>query len=116
MNSITIAGRLTKDCEIKMLESGTQVASFSLADNKKVKGVDTTQFFDCSVWGNRAETASTYLKKGGLITISGQLEVPRIHEGKVYQKVSVNDFTLPPRQNDNEAPKAAAPQDEDLPF
>jgi single-strand DNA-binding protein len=117
MNNITIAGRLTKDAQIKQV-GDNNVASFSLAMDAFVKGEKVSMYFDCSVWGKRADTAEQYLKKGGAITVVGKLMPVYVKDDKAYLKVDVSDFTLPPRPSgDSDAPapkKAAKPSDDDL--
>lgn len=71
MNSITIAGNLTKDAEIRFLANGDPVASFGVADNQ---GKDKpTIFWNCSLFGKRAESLAQYLTKGNPVTVSGNV-------------------------------------------
>ena len=70
VNSVTLSGRLTKDPELRQTKSGTQVASFRLANNLAKK----TNFFDVSLWGCSAETLSQYGGKGSWISVTGRLE------------------------------------------
>lgn len=96
MNSISISGRLTKDAEKKTVGDNV-VTSFSLATDVFVKGEKQAMFWDCSVWGKRADTAAQYLKKGGAITVIGRLMPVYVSGEKAYLKVDVTDFSLPPR-------------------
>jgi len=107
MNCITITGNLTKDAELKAV-GGKDVASFAIADNVSIKGEKVAIYFDCSVWGARAQVAADYLRKGGLVTVVGRLQPTYVKGEKAYHKVDVMDFTLPPR--------AAARDDEGMPF
>jgi single-strand DNA-binding protein len=69
MNSITVAGQLGKDAEIKYMPNGDPVASFSVADSKgKDQGAI---WWNCSLFGKRAESLTPYLTKGQAVTISG---------------------------------------------
>jgi single-strand DNA-binding protein len=69
MNSITIAGTLGKDCEIKQTANGNTIANFSVADSMgRDKG---TIWWNCQLWGKRAEALSSYLVKGQAVTVSG---------------------------------------------
>jgi single stranded DNA-binding protein len=112
VNSINITGRLVKDAEIKFLESGSQVASFTIVHdvldrNKEKQGM----FFDCSCWGKRSEVVAEYFKKGGTVSVVGKLEPVYVKDGKGYLKVNVSDFTLPPRLQSDETQggRASAP-------
>ena len=72
-NSIQIAGRLTRDPELRT-GSGTNVAKFSVAvdRNSSKKEAD---FINCACFGKMAETAVSYLKKGKGICLRGRLQV-----------------------------------------
>lgn len=69
MNSITITGNLGKEAELRSLADGTSVASFSVADSM---GRDKpTIWWNCSLFGKRADTLLQYLTKGQQVTIIG---------------------------------------------
>ena len=69
MNFLTIAGNIGRDAETRYLPDGTPVASFSLADSQ---GRDKpTIWWNCSLFGKRAESLSPYLLKGGQVTVCG---------------------------------------------
>lgn len=78
MNKVILLGRLTKDVELRYTQaSNTAVASFSLAVNRKfVKEGEEQQadFFNIVAWGKLAETASSYLRKGSQVLITGKLQ------------------------------------------
>ena len=69
MNSITITGNLGKDAELRNLNDGTAVLSFSVADNQ---GKDKPSiWWNCSLFGRRAESLAQYLTKGQQVTVIG---------------------------------------------
>lgn len=70
MNKINLIGRTTNDIELKTTTSGKSVCNFDIAV-KRPYAKDTTDFFTCVVWGNKAEIMSKYVKKGQLIGVSG---------------------------------------------
>lgn len=71
MNIITIAGNLGKDAELRHLNNGDPVCSFSVADSQ---GRDKpTIWWACSLFGKRAEALSQYLVKGQQVTVAGTL-------------------------------------------
>lgn len=123
MNSITIVGRIGKDAELKTVGEN-QVASFSLVMDHMIKGEKVPQWFDVSVWGNRARTAAQYLKKGGTVGVTGRLMPVYVSGEKAYLKVDASDFTLPPKAsggdgNDQPSPppaRRAPPPDLDDPI
>jgi len=77
--SIVLVGNLTRDPEIKFLNSGVAVVKFSLAVSRKFKDnrgeeKEQTSYFDCSAFGQLAENISTSLKKGERAIVQGRLE------------------------------------------
>lgn len=78
LNTVIIAGRLTRDPELKYLPSGSAVCSFTIAasrfwkDKSGEKKEDTT-FVDCKAWAKSAEYIAG-LKKGRPVLAQGRLE------------------------------------------
>lgn len=79
LNQITIAGRLTRDPELRHTANGTAVASFALAVDRdytsKDGGERETDFFDVVAWRGTAEFVSKYFTKGQLAIVSGRLQI-----------------------------------------
>ena len=96
MQIITIAGNIGKDAEIRTTGNGDKVAGFSVAvDNGKDSNGNRrdSTWFDCSLWGKRAESLAPYIKKGGKITVSGR-PTAREHNGMAYLGINVDQVTL----------------------
>lgn len=76
MNKVILVGRLTKDPEIKLTQTGKKVASISVAvdDGKDAQGNRISQYFNCSAWDSQAEIIESYVKKGHRIAIIGKLQ------------------------------------------
>lgn len=77
LNQIVLTGRLTKEPELRRTQSGTPVASFSLAvdrDFKNQSGEKETDFFNCVAWNKTGEFVNSYLEKGNLATVVGTLQ------------------------------------------
>lgn len=71
INNITIAGNVAREAEIKYLPNGDAVCNFSVADNQ---GKDKPAiFWNCQLFGKRAESLSQYITKGQAVTVSGTL-------------------------------------------
>ncbi|MDE3021939.1 MAG: single-stranded DNA-binding protein [Pseudomonadota bacterium] len=71
MNSISVSGNLGKDSEMRSLADGTPVLSFSVADSQ---GRDKNSiWWDCSLFGKRADSLQTYLVKGQQVTVIGNV-------------------------------------------
>jgi len=71
MNFITITGNLGKDAEKRFLPDGTSVLSFSVADSQ---GKDKPAiWWDCGLFGKRADSLAQYMRKGQQVTVVGQV-------------------------------------------
>ena len=78
MNKILLIGRLTKDPELRYTQSGTAVASFTLAVNRSFanqNGEREADFINCVAWQKAAEFVSQYFKKGQQMALEGRLQV-----------------------------------------
>lgn len=79
LNHIIIMGRLTRDPEIRHTQTGTAVASFSLAVDRdfkdKATGEKATDFIDVVAWRNTAEFVSHYFSKGRMAVVEGRLQI-----------------------------------------
>lgn len=80
INRVIIMGNLTRDIEIKHLQSGMSVAEIGVAvnDRRKDQGgnwIEEVTFVDVTLWGRTAEIAAEYLGKGSPIFIEGRLKL-----------------------------------------
>lgn len=96
MNNITIAGNIARDAEVKYLPQGDAVANFSVADNQ---GKDKQAiFWNCSLFGKRADSLSQYLTKGQAVTITGSVSqreyTDKDGNKRQVMEVRVNDVAL----------------------
>ena len=76
LNKIIIHGRLTRDPELRTTQSGTPVASFTVAcdrDFSDQSGDRQADFIDCVAWRSGAEFVSKYFHKGQMILVEGRL-------------------------------------------
>jgi single-strand DNA-binding protein len=80
VNKVILLGNLGKDPEVRRLENGAVVASFSLATSEvytdKASGEkkELTDWHDIVVWRGLAEVAEKYLKKGYKVYIEGKIK------------------------------------------
>jgi single-strand DNA-binding protein len=91
LNRVILIGRLTQDPELRYTNSGTAVASFSLAVDRmrsNQSGERETDFVPIVVWQKQAELCAQYLHKGRLAAVDGRLQI-RSYENKEGQKVRV---------------------------
>ena len=79
LNKIFIMGRLTRDPELRRTQTGTPVASFSLAVDRDFKDKSTgeraTDFIDVVAWRQTAEFVSRYFAKGRMAVVEGRLQI-----------------------------------------
>jgi len=123
MKFIHIAGGLTRDAELRRSQTGDPILGFSVGVSEGRDKPST--YFDCSMFGKRAEALDQYLKKGIKVTVCGDFST-REHNGKTYLQVRVSEVTMqgggkPDAQREDRQDSAATAGgrvdlDEDLPF
>lgn len=79
LNTVTLTGRLAADPELRYTPSGKAVGNFNLANGRKYKDrqgelVEDTSFIGCTAFGQQAEFAGQYLRKGQAILVQGRLK------------------------------------------
>lgn len=94
VNEVILIGRLTKDMELKYLQSGSAVGKLSVAVNRSVKRgdqwVDEASFFETTLFGKQAEALKQYLTKGKQVALSGFLKQDRWEkDGQKFSKVQI---------------------------
>ena len=134
MNQITVIGRLTKDAEVRYLQNGKAIGNFTVASSSGYGDKKKTHFFNCVLWGDRAEKSAQYLVKGTPLTAFGELDL-REYDKKDGTKgysldVNVSNFEFqgkanntntdsvptPPTKKDQTAPVHVDDFDDDIPF
>lgn len=96
INQVSITGNLTREPEIRSMQSGTAVLSFGIAVNDRRKNQQTGQweevpnFFECMTFGNRATALGDILTKGMKVAISGKLHYSSWEkDGQKHSKVDI---------------------------
>ncbi|TWT33264.1 single-stranded DNA-binding protein [Blastopirellula retiformator] len=79
-NRVILVGNLTRDIEVRYIQSGSAVAEIGLAVNDRRKTasgewIDETTFVDVTLWGRTAEIAGEYLSKGSPVLVEGRLKL-----------------------------------------
>jgi single-strand DNA-binding protein len=120
MNCISVSGNLTRDGDLKYLNNGDAVLNFSIADSQ---GKDKAAiFWNCQLFGKRAESLSQYLKKGQSVTVSGSVSerewTDKDGNTKKAMNVRVNEVALMGGRREEEKPKRRDDFDDDssIPF
>lgn len=131
MNKVIFLSRLSQDVEARTSQSGTTIATFNIAVNRKFKrdGDPDADFFRCTCFGKQAEFAEKYLKKGTKVLISGSVHNDNYTDkngNKVYgTKIMVEEIEFAESKGDKPADKPNVDKDgfmdvadipEDLPF
>ena len=79
LNKIFIMGRLTRDPELRHTQTGTAVASFTLAVDRDFKdknsGERATDFINVVAWCQTGEFVSRYFTKGRMAVVEGRLQM-----------------------------------------
>lgn len=80
VNKVILIGNLGRDPEVRRLENGSMVATFSIAtsevytDRTTGEKKEITDWHDIVVWRGLAEIAEKYVKKGYKVYIEGRLK------------------------------------------
>ena len=130
INNVVLAGRVTKDIELKVTPTGKSVCSFSLAVERKFvqNGEKITDFINCQLWGKSAETLEKYVKKGMMIGVEGRIQTRKYtnQQGQIVYvtEVVADSFSFLEKKqsndkqqfNDFESYGGFEVNDDDLPF
>ena len=74
INTINLVGRAGREPDVRYFESGSIVANFTLAVNRRSRD-EEPDWFNLEIWGKQAQIASDYVKKGSLIGITGSFKI-----------------------------------------
>ena len=78
LNKVMLGGRLTADPELKQTPNGIQVATFTIAVNRRTRSSDNSHpnadFFNVTAWRATAELVARYFRKGSSIFIIGTIQ------------------------------------------
>ena len=91
-NRVILVGNLTRDPEIRYLQSGKGVTKFTLAVNNPRNREETT-FVDIVAWDRLGETCNTYLKKGMNALVEGRLVI-RSYDDKDGNKRKATEVVI----------------------
>ena len=114
-NKVILIGNLTKSPELRYTPSGTPVASFGLAVNRRFRQGEELKeevcYIDIVVFGKQAEHCGQYLSKGNGVIVDGRLQQRR-WESEDGQKRSKHEVVaqtvtfLPKRPESGTEPNA----------
>ncbi len=87
LNRVVLIGRLSKDPEIRHTQSEKDVATFTLAVDRKYKQGEA-DFIPVVVWGKAAENCVKYLAKGKLAAVDGRLQLRNYTDKEGVKRLS----------------------------
>jgi len=138
VNKVILVGTLGKDAEVRFSQSGSAIATASLATNESWKDkngekLERTEWHRIKFFGKLAEIAGEYLKKGGQVYIEGALRTEKYTDKQGVERYSTDIIADQmqmlggksdgaaredrPQRSASPAPAGDAPFDpDDLPF
>lgn len=97
LNSVHLAGNLTRDPQVRFFANERAVADFGLAINRRYRTSDgemkeETTFVDVEAWGRQAELVGQYLTKGRNCLVEGSLKLDQWEDksGNKRSKIKVS--------------------------
>ena len=75
-NKVILGGRLTANPELRQTQSGTSVASFTVAVNRRYSkdAQPETDFLNVTAWKQTADFVARYFQKGSSICVVGTIQ------------------------------------------
>lgn len=98
MNIVTLIGRVTKDCELKVLNNANQtnVIKFTLAverDYKDKNGAKIVDFLAVEYMGKNLTKLASFITKGRQLGINGSINVDKVNNS-YFTKIKANKIEL----------------------
>lgn len=108
INSFTFSGNLGRDPELRFFESGTAVATISVAITPR-KSDDPTIWMPVKIWGKQAQVAGDFLRKGSKVGITGVLQQEEWDDRSTGEKrsriyVNCQSMTMLDKAKEEDAP------------
>ena len=127
LNKVMLIGRLGRDPEIRYLQSGNAVCTFTIATTKRWmkdgQKQEKTEWHKIVTWGKPAENHEKYLSKGSLVFIGGELQTRSYDkDGHTHYTTEINasDVQYLSHAEKQNQPKNSQSQnsypDDDIPF
>lgn len=126
MNQSVMVGRIGRVDELKPTRGGS-LLKFSVACDRRAK-VDgqwdkVTEWFDCQLWGKRADALANVLEQGMAVTVVAERQTSE-WEGKKRYSYDVREVSIQGRKHGGGAPRDTQPRahdpapfdDDEMPF
>ena len=107
INAVNLVGRAGREPDVRYFESGSTVANFTLAVNRRSRD-EEPDWFNLEIWGKQAQIAADYVRKGSLIGITGSLKIDswkdkNTGEDRYKPVIRVDRLNLLGSKKDNES-------------
>ncbi len=124
LNKVLIAGRITRDLELKYTPKGTPVVNFSVAMDKRFKDEsDQWQsvpvFIDVVAWNQQAEGICKQANKGTAVLVEGRIDTRSYvdqnnNNRKVFENIAdyIQTLEWKPREGEGNRDEAPLPTEE----
>ncbi|HET9947784.1 MAG TPA: single-stranded DNA-binding protein [Longimicrobiales bacterium] len=101
VNKITLIGNVGRDPDIQQTKSGTKVAHFSIATNRRAPAgseeEERTDWHRLTLWARQAQFAEDYIRTGDRIYVEGRLQYDSYERDGVViptAEIHVNEVLL----------------------
>jgi len=77
LNQVVLVGRLVKNPELQVTDSGKKITTVTLAvprSYKNMSGEYDTDYLECTMWTNVAENTTEYCQSGDMIGVKGRIQ------------------------------------------
>lgn len=121
-----VTGNIGRDAEMSYTPQGRAVCKFSVACNDKWKSNGQAQkrttWFNVTIWGERAESVTGFIKKGQRIRVRGQVSANAYVDksGKPQASLELNTddvmFLSPKLENQDSTEQPEEQTANDIPF
>ncbi len=121
INRVQLIGNTGKDPEIRTLQSGKKVATFSLATSETFKDHNgdkktETQWHNIKIWGTLVAVVELYVKKGQLLYVEGKISYSSYDDKdgnkKYVTEIIVNNLQMLGGKKSDDVATRAEPQAE----
>ena len=109
-NKVVLVGNLTRDIELRYMQSGTAIANTAIATSRKFttngEKREEVMFIDITFFGRSGEIANQYLRKGSKILVEGRIKFDQWvdQNGQKRSKHSINVENMQMLDSRNSSP------------
>ena len=112
MNNVALAGRLTRDPEIRITQDQKSIARFTVAINRNRTDAD---FIRCVAFDKKAELLEKHFRMGDRIGLIGSIRTG-YYTNRDGNKVETTEIIVNEIDFLQDKPKEAIPEEDDNPF